>query len=766
MNFFETYDELSMLNEVKSTRAFKDGSDIQFYHFYEDLADLINSLKTRRIYSNKNAQASQLDIAAPENTAYVCMTVGTEGKNRTTQNFGTRSFGISFTNLNDLCSRANYYFDPDPSGEYSQFLAKTQYDIGERGRPTATNKDPMVTAFRDFELLAIGQLSTGEYFISGGQGRSLSNHWSSKTFTDAAVYKTLRDWFLWNMDSRQLEDQPDTAQPHIYYHFKNDTIGNPTAKYKGHILNTDAQLNPNYVPRPDSADDEDSDNTKKNKKEPTYDRAMDFTLKRASGIGFKEIIGVGPFRVTDSTGQVILQMDMCKPGGKGGYQPPKVFTALARDPDYEYPDMDVPTSGQDVRLRNPDTFVSRPQHLMLSKDTAKFIAELYNESEHRVYIPNKRDMAFTPQDIETIVLPAIINADGSRTYDLQKLLSAVAYGALPDYSSRSSFLSALKTVGVVSPGVHDMTDFVYNNLTMLIQLLTTDYDDTVVEFIDKNGKAVKSLALTTPYAKASEIDRLSALPDGKGYTNNDAHMRYIPEDDIDVVDLDTDKKVKPFDIMSQIENEHTVKWEGVQSVIARIKALRGDARLGAETIIIGKGKHPDDPSRETKYVLFVDNAHKAKGFLELPGGGLHDIPVTEQSFRDVAKQRLNFKGGISESEITGFKSTGKGLLLAEKGSEDKETGAKTKGAAKSKSVKWGWSYYKLFQAYYTPEIDPNDTDYSFDNHHLLSTAAEGESGYTCYLKWIPVDSLDHNRSLITRYANIFGIIRQAAENFK
>ena len=184
MNFLQVYEKLSNLNEVKEVRDFVNGSDTQFYHFYEDLSDLVNSLKTKRIYSNKNAQASQLDVYAPEGTSYVCMTVGQEGKNRTTSNFGSRSFGLAFTDLDALCKRANYHFNSDASGEYSQFLAKTQYDLGSRGKPTASSKDDMVTAFRDFELLAIGQLESGEYFISGGQGRNLNNHWNSKTFTN------------------------------------------------------------------------------------------------------------------------------------------------------------------------------------------------------------------------------------------------------------------------------------------------------------------------------------------------------------------------------------------------------------------------------------------------------------------------------------------------------------------------------------------------------------------------------------------------------
>lgn len=739
MHFLDIYEELSDLNEVKAIKNFTDGSATQFYHFYEDLADLVNSLKTKRIYSNKNAQASQLDVYAPEDSAYVCMTVGQEGKTRTAQNFGSRSFGLAFKDLDELCTRSKYHFNSSESGKYSQFLAKTQYNKGERGKPTATGSSDLVTAFRDFELLAIGQLDSGEYFISGGQGRNLNNHWNSKTFTDERIYKTLRAWFMTNMDGKQLDNKADTAQPHIYYHFVDNNIGSPRKDHPEdiyinstgkHILNTDAQKNDLYIPRPDE-----------NKPDTSYDRAMDFTLKRVDGVGFKEIIGVGPFRVTDSTGRVVLQMDMCKPGSKGGYQPPKVFSTLAGS--QEYSKIDDYTPGQSRKLTTNPKLTSRPNHLLLSKDTAEFIAELYNESEHRVYIPNKEDLAFKAADIETIVLPAKIEALGQRTYDIQKLLQAVTYGTLPTYNSKESFLDALKVAGVVGSKVRDVTTLVYNNITMLIQLLTTEYDHVLVELIDLDGKAITTLSLDTQYAADGGIDRLEKTD--KGYKNNNARMRYIPEDDI--VD---------FNILTQIQQVEEVKWDGVTSIIASLKDLGGvdgKARLGAETIVIGKD------SAGEKYVLFVDNAHKAKGFLELPGGGLHSTQVTAQSFSSIAMQRLHFKGGIEAKYISNFTDTGKGLLLAEKGTDG------TKGVAKTDKITWPWSYYKLFTANYTKEIDTDHTDYQFNNAGLEIETADGAYNYTCYLKWIPVSSLDYNRALISRYSNIFDLIRKTASKY-
>lgn len=728
--FIKLYEELSELNEVKEVTGFEAGSDTAFYHFYEDLADLINSLKIKRIYSNKNEHASQLDVYADSNASYVCMTVGEEGKRRTTQNFGSRSFGISFKDLTELCnSTPGYSFDASESGEYSQFLAKTQYNIGSRGNPTFKSQDEKLNAFRDFELLAIGKLSTGEYFISGGQGRNLSNHWSSKLFTDDKVYNTLRAWFLTNMNPKQLEANPDTVQPHIYYHFANNNIGQPRADHPedtwdGHILNTANQLNSYYIPRPDKLHGD------------TFERAMDFgSFKAAPDVEFEEIIGVGPFKVTDSMGNVLLQMDMCKPGSKGGYQPPKLFTSLADQLDGEstYTDFDDYTTGQQKRLKTLPK-VSRPTHLMLSKETADFIAGLYNESEHRVYISGKKDFVFKPEDIESIILPASIKTAGAQTYNIKNLLSAITYGVITDYNDKESFIKALKAAKVIGSRTQTMHDHVYNNLVMLVQLLTTEYDHVLVELISSEGKSVTTLNLKTAYAKSGDIDHLEQNKNGK-YVNDEAHLRYIPEDDI--VD---------FNIMSQIEGVQEVDWNGVTSVIADIKALGGAARLGAETILVGRD-HDNN-----KYVLFVDNAYKATGFLELPGGGLHDDNVSNESFRSIALQRLHFKCGIESKDISNLTDTGKGLLLAEKGEDG------TKGVAKDSKITWPWSYYKLFTATYNPYIDADDTDYSFDNSGLLIAKAKGETSYTSYLKWIPVDSLNYNRALLTRYSNVFSDI--------
>ena len=308
MEFYNTWQELDEIYKADFLQV----ENNNFYHFYAELTDLINSLINGRMYSNKNARAAQLDIYAhntrtdtEKNYAYVCMTTGTDGKTRAIKHL-KRPLGISFKNLEEFCERRNYDFNPKK--EYSQFAEKTQYNLtskGAKGKPTFVGDDDLTTAFRDFRILAIGELGgnyKGTYFISGGQGRNLNNHWHSKLITDPMLYKVLKDWFVANMQS-------DNAQ--AYYHFKNNTIGNPVeneghiyidAKGKKRIINTDQQLNKKYVPwRDKDKNDKDLD---------THEIAMAFELERGTGVTFEEIIGIGPLLVEDEEGQILLKMDM------------------------------------------------------------------------------------------------------------------------------------------------------------------------------------------------------------------------------------------------------------------------------------------------------------------------------------------------------------------------------------------------------------------------------------------------------------------------
>lgn len=91
------------LTEVKFKSNFiADGEEVpsDVYHFYSTLPDLVNSLRNRVIYSNKNVQGSQHDRHAVsgsnnrnDNEAFVCFTTK-EGADRV-RNSLDRPFGIS-----------------------------------------------------------------------------------------------------------------------------------------------------------------------------------------------------------------------------------------------------------------------------------------------------------------------------------------------------------------------------------------------------------------------------------------------------------------------------------------------------------------------------------------------------------------------------------------------------------------------------------------------------------------------------------------------
>lgn len=60
------------LNEVKIISGKQQDTDL--YHFYTSFADLISSLLDQSILSNKNEMASQYDVQATKDEAYVCFT--------------------------------------------------------------------------------------------------------------------------------------------------------------------------------------------------------------------------------------------------------------------------------------------------------------------------------------------------------------------------------------------------------------------------------------------------------------------------------------------------------------------------------------------------------------------------------------------------------------------------------------------------------------------------------------------------------------------
>lgn len=734
MQFWDTWQELEELYKTD----FKDGSDTNYYHFYTSLADLISSLAMKRIFSNKNEQTSQLDLKAyNDNTAYVCMTIGKEGKNRAAYSFNGRCFGLSFKDLPGLCARSygKYIFDTETA--YSQFAQKTQYDRLKRGsevkgNPTQSNKDKKIAAFRDFELLAIGELAgeyAGYYFISGGQGRTLGSkgtkHWNSKLFTEAdfpGLYKTLSDWFKANMNNMN----PGTAQPHSYYHFKDNEIGTPTAVFNRRPINTSAQLNKNYIPWHDKKQKHDKY---------THYSAMNFTLNKGA-IPFKEILGIGPFMVTDQVGNVLLKMDMVNPSAQGGYQPPKLFGADSTT--QQFSDETRHTTGKKTRVSIGDTQTknrkSDPLNLLMSHEVADAMAALYNESEYRIYIKNKRDFAFNQRDLASITLPAKLAIASEATINFVALVDALSDTNSPIstftacHNKHEDLVSVLRQCGII---MADETPkyLTCTRLAQLIELLQTDYADITVELI--GDLSATANAAETSYAKYGTPDTLPKPSQKSAKIQGLTGLRYVVDHD-------------PTDIIETRPH----RWKNKPMVLGKLGIVgEEEARLGSQVLLLGQDM------QKNKYILFVTKEHLSVGFFELPGGGLIDhLNVTDGQFECIAKQRLHMKGGIEKEYIVDFTDTNKALLLDES------------VTAQDKSIKWPWSYYKLYSARYAKPIQEDDIDYNFDNRTLSSEIrGTDEHGYICYLKWIPIDHIDKIDGVVRRYSNILNDIKNLAK---
>lgn len=174
-----------------------------------------------------------------------------------------------------------------------------------------------------------------------------------------------------------------------YFHFEDNYIGEPTKtfNYKGisYAINTDGQKNIHYVPWLDHAEEKDGIES--------HTIAMAFSGPHLIlNTPFKEIYGIGPFRVEDADGEVLLQMDMVKGGSKGGYQAPYIFGANDETGDYAPASNVIDTGTMNTTL-------------LLDAESAGKLYDLFDENEYRVYIPNKRDLYYSEKDIATLVLP-------------------------------------------------------------------------------------------------------------------------------------------------------------------------------------------------------------------------------------------------------------------------------------------------------------------------------------------------------------------------
>lgn len=701
LNLFEAWDSLNEIYEAEFNR--NDNDD--FYHFYSSIKDLLNSLQQKTIYSIKNERPTQFDRYATGEQSYICMTTGLEGKKRIVSHYN-RPYGISFTKeaLEKFCKAHHHQFNPNKS--YNQFSEKAVWkdSTSTPYRPTFDLKD-----FSDFEIFAIGELSEGEYFISGGQGPK--NIWKAVRFYDKALYETLRNWFLENL---KTEDNK-----HKYYWFKDNFIGEPTQIWKDNIINVSGNLNKNYKPRLDTpeSDEEESDTKKRSTKEPSYNRTINFGTKMPV---FKEILGLGPIDLRDDKGNTILYLMYVKAGSLHGYSGPNLY---GRKITNEFEKTDKLVLSNPAKSDNNSTQLN----LIASRSTMKKLSDLYNENEYRIYLHNKKDFYFEAADIKSIVLPAQLKYAKSSTVnyimDLTRLIHLLASNKVYDTTLPAAvFLKTLYADGVLQVAPNKDAKYaleLYRICSSLINLLQTTYKNVEVEIIP--NKTVLEI-IDTNLAFNSAEDSITDLParkDLKGKT----HIRWLTSQ------------------IPDFSEAKIVEWHNYPSVIAPVVIRPGEepelARIGSEIILTGFD------AQNNKYVLFVENAYKSDNFLELPGGGLEKIPYNSLgAFEDLVYHRLDLKCGITKDQIKNLTDVGQALLLYEK------------GITADKSVSWDWSYYWLFTAQYTPvlnvdrNISLNRLSYNHKNERYLS-----------YLKWIPVDNIALNNAITSRYSNIINLIR-------
>ena len=193
LNCLEAY---NVLNEVTHVDYDTGTNNNKFYHFYKSLEDLLVSLQDRHIFSDKNNRDAKFDLEAQPDEAYVCMTKGAIGKGHTIDMTGVPA-GISFKDLAATCASRKYRL----SGPYSEVLTKTKYGVkdGKTPTPGKTSTGRSLHDVRDFRILGVGKYRDAQdnikYFLSGGEGRSLNNHYKSMPFTDEKLYNTFYELF-------------------------------------------------------------------------------------------------------------------------------------------------------------------------------------------------------------------------------------------------------------------------------------------------------------------------------------------------------------------------------------------------------------------------------------------------------------------------------------------------------------------------------------------------------------------------------------------
>lgn len=746
------------LNEIFIQDFNTYGNDDLYYHFYQDLADLLNSLNTKTIYSTKNDEAeniAQFDHTHKDWKSYVCMTSSVAGKKYMTTSTFDRPFGLAFSKkeINTICDTdSNYSIDA-----FSAFGEKGNYKISSSGIPQILANTAEYGS-NGFYIYSIGQLDDDTYFVCGGQ--SVKNPWPAQMFKAEELYGNvkgkdlyakLRSWFMSNMNSTELYQQKS------YYYFTDGYIGKPLQIYKEKPIHVSGNKNSRYQPR-------------KNNTMDGFDQTISFDFKGSYSTKFKEVLGYGPINVYDN-GTKILELQYVTPT-QSGYRGPSIFgkNLSAEDSENNYND-DTIRAGQRSK-KNP---TSVQQNFFASKDTFGALCKVFNENEHRIYIKNGRDFSFEPETVLSIVLPELLKVrDNEEFINLKQLTNLLKDGKIFNLDS-PSFIKDLidneiilrdskdtKTKEVTKKAAKEdkLSKYAKELLHYFIKLFQGQYKHVNIEFIPNNQDLkFKTNATIKSYLNTGTIEPEIAV--GTKISSKDKTRKILSNSIDSLVSLNDAIKV-----LGEGKEENSKKSE--YTTVAPIKLPNGDSdwcRLGSEAIITAV----DDTLKP--YVLFVYKA-KSATFMELPGGGFRgETNITESSFEDLIRERLSFKCNLScnssNGDIDELITENKGLLLHEE------------GVALNKTVIEGWkySYYRLFSGIFNKILTTTDLisgtnktalNYSYDNSKIAAQISKetGEfvKGYNAYMRWLPVKDLIINRSITDRYADLIPLIEERAND--
>lgn len=769
MNFLDTWRELEEIyqadfNSTGIGDAFKGGKFVgPLYHFYEDLADILNSLKHGIIYSTKNDKAenpSQFDFSLDgdngDGRAYICMTNTLAGKSYMVNKFN-RTYGISFK-----ADSLNKLLETNVIAPYSAFAAKGNYTnlsktTNKDGSPRKKTNPTLLAATAEqgsnpFYIYSIGQLEDDLFFVCGGQGTSSGNRWSGQTFNDPELYKALKSWFQRNIR------EGDTYQKYMYYHFKDGKVLGAHQEKSLYPIMARYNLNKYYKPRADKSLDKEG--------KVNYNSTISFRFKGPYKNTFKEVFGYGPINATDANGNELLTLDYVNPNAQGGYKGPLLFGMNIDDQTFAkrtsyFKARSTTTHSPDV----DDDIPSTQTYMLANEKLFQKLSALFNENEYRIYMNDGRDFKFSYSDIESIVLPEAVRlVKYQEVINLRKLIYCVennipvdttndeslmkAFIVLPDSFVKSIKLSELNDDADISKlkfeRISDYAKVLVNNLYTILSEPAFDGAKVSYELVPTGDSAgltniIKTKANLNTFLQSGELS--NGVVDSTGVVKSGDHSRKV----LSVHDLPMEGT-----LVDGQNNEKTIVGP---VVIPGIKSEDSLARLGSEVILVAKD------ANNNKYVLFVYKS-KSSSFMELPGGGFDSKIEGKTAYEDLLKDKLLFKCNIPDSDISSLTDTGEALILHEK------------GVAKDKNVTWSWSYYRLFTAFYKPELTGDDLatlSYTYDNNAEAArrTAERGTEvhGYRAHLRWVPVDGIELNRAITDRYSNLIPAIKAVANKF-